>query len=91
MPDHVHLLVEGVRADSDLRRFRAAAKRYIGFYYKQQYGQILWQRYGYERVLRSQEQPLDVVRYIPANPLRAGLAKNINKFQIPHRFTVFGL
>jgi putative transposase len=61
MPDHVHLLVEGVRADSDLRRFQAAAKQYSGFYYKKQYGQILWQRYGYERVLRSQEQTLDVV------------------------------
>jgi putative transposase len=80
MPDHLHLLVEGMRADSDLRRVQAAAKQYSGFYYKQRYGLTLWQRYGYERVLRSQEQTLDVVRYILANPIRAGLAKNMNEY-----------
>jgi putative transposase len=80
MPDHVHLLVEGVRADSDLRRFQAAAKQYSGFYYKQRCGQMLWQRYGYERVVRSQDHTLDVVRYILENPIRAGLARSLNEY-----------
>jgi putative transposase len=32
MPDHVHLLVEGNRADSDLRRFISAFKQKSGYY-----------------------------------------------------------
>jgi len=80
MPDHVHLLAEGTREDSDLKRFQAVAKQYSGFYYKQQYGHRLWQRYGYECVLRSQDQTLDVVRYILANPIRTGLAKSVNEY-----------
>jgi hypothetical protein len=31
-------------------------------------------------VLRSEEHTLDVVRYILANPIRAGLAKNLNEY-----------
>ena len=49
-------------------------KQYSGFYYSQQYDkQQLWQRYCFERVLRSDEMTLVVARYIVANPVRAGL------------------
>ena len=80
MPDHVHLLVEGLREDSDLKCFQSAAKQYSGFYYKQTFGQALWQRYGYERVLRSEDHTMDLIRYILANPVRAGLAKSMNGY-----------
>jgi REP-associated tyrosine transposase len=73
MPDHVHLLVEGLSAMADGRRFIAKAKQYSGFYYKKTYAAPLWQRYGYERVLRNEEATLTVARYIVANPVRAGL------------------
>ena len=65
-----------IRIWNDSRRQR----RVLRFLFKQQYGLILWQRYGYERVLRSEEHTLDVVRYILANPIRAGLAKNLNEY-----------
>jgi len=80
MPDHLHLLVEGVREDSDLKWFQRGAKQFSGFHYKRQFGCRLWQRYGYERVLRSQELTLDVARYIVANPVRAGLASTIDQY-----------
>jgi REP-associated tyrosine transposase len=80
MPDHVHLLVEGVRDDSDLKAFQSAAKQYSGFHYKAQFGRPLWQRYGYERALRSEESTIDVVRYILANPVRAGLARRVDEY-----------
>jgi len=81
MPDHLHLLVEGLHEHSDLKRFQLGAKQYSGFHYKKQFGGILWQRYAYERVLRSHELTLDVARYILTNPIRAGLAPTIDAYR----------
>jgi putative transposase len=76
MPDHLHLLVQGLTDDADCRRFIARAKQFSGFHYQKVFGQRLWQRYGFERTLREHESTLSVARYILENPVRAGLAKN---------------
>jgi putative transposase len=80
MPDHVRILVEGTREDSHLRGFQSAAKQCSGFHDKAQFGRPLWQRYGFERVLRSEEPTVDVVRYVLANPVRAGLARRVDEY-----------
>lgn len=80
MPDHVHLLAEGQSVCADGRRFIARAKQYSGFYYSKRYGQRLWQRYGFEHVLRDDESTVVVARYILENPLRAGLASRIEDY-----------
>ena len=73
MPDHLHLLTEGLSDDSNARRFIALAKQLSGYHYKQAHQQILWQRYGYEHVLRDDEDTRRVARYVFENPLRSGL------------------
>ena len=73
MPDHLHVLIEAQRDDCDLKRFVARAKQYSGFYFKRATKHALWQRYGYERVLRNDEETIVVARYIVENPVRAGL------------------
>ena len=73
MPDHVHLLVEGLDDTSDAKVFFARSKQYSGFHYKARTGCRLWQRDSFERVLRDNEGSLAVSRYILANPVRAGL------------------
>ena len=80
MPDHVHLLAEGRVATSDCRRFIARAKQFSGFHYQRTFGKRLWQRYGYERVLREEDETLTVARYIVENPIRAGLARNVRDY-----------
>ena len=80
MPDHLHLLVEGQSADADARRFIKAAKQYSGFHYRRPFGCRLWQRYGYERTLRSDEDTLSIARYILENPLRARLADRVEDY-----------
>jgi REP-associated tyrosine transposase len=75
MPDHVHLLVAGERDDADLKRFMKYAKQYSGFNFRQLTGLFLWQRYGYERVLRNEETTPAVARYTIANPVRAGIVR----------------
>ena len=80
MPDHLHLLVEGKSAGSDAKQFIARAKQYSGFYYKQARGSKLWQRYGFEHVLRDDELTLVVAKYILENPIRAGLVKRVEDY-----------
>ena len=55
MPDHLHMLVEGMRLDADGRRFFKLAKQYAGYAHSQATGSRLWQRYGYEHVVRSDQ------------------------------------
>jgi putative transposase len=80
MPDHLHLLIEGKSADSDAKQLIAHAKQYSGFYYKQARGSKLWQRYGFEHVLRDEELTLVVAKYILENPVPAGLVKRVEDY-----------
>jgi putative transposase len=80
MPDHVHLLIEGTHDRSDCRQFITRGKQYSGFYFAKEFGGQLWQRYGFERVLRDDESTLVVTRYILANPIRAGLVERVEDY-----------
>jgi putative transposase len=80
MPDHVHLLVEGQSDSSDCKRLIARAKQYSGFYHSKKFRQVLWQRYGFEHVLRDDELSLVVARYIIENPIRAGLVQRVEDY-----------
>jgi putative transposase len=80
MPDHFHMLAEGQADDSDCRRFIARAKQYSGYHYRAEFQQRLWQRYGFERTLRSDESAISVARYILENPVRAGLVERIEDY-----------
>lgn len=80
MPDHVHLLVEGLSDTSDCRRFISKSKQDSGYCYSKQFHGSLWQRYEYERVLRSEELTRTVARYILENPVRAGLVSDVRDY-----------
>ena len=73
MPDHVHLLVEGLKEASDLRRLVKLMKQGSGAAYAMRTGERLWQEGFYDRVLREEEDAKEVARYILNNPVRAGL------------------
>jgi len=73
MPDHLHLVVQGAREDSDLKAFVKLAKQLSGFHYRQKTGSALWQRYSFEHVLRDDEDLAIKVRYVLENPVRAGI------------------
>jgi putative transposase len=73
MPDHLHLLVDGLDTRSGCLAFVNAAKQYSGYYFAQRTGRRLWQRYGYERVLRDEAERFQTLRYIVNNPVAAGL------------------
>jgi len=80
MPDHLHLLLEAQSDDSDCRQFIKRAKQFSGYHFKQKFGMPLWQRYGFERVLRDDEGTLSVARYTLENPVRACLVDRVEDY-----------
>src|SRR5687768_6140508 len=80
MPDHLHAAVEGRSTESDARRFIARMKQSSGFYFKREFNQPLWQRYGYEHVIRDDESNQKVIRYVLENPIRAGLVSDVSEY-----------
>lgn len=80
MPDHLHMLVEGVRPDANGRRFFTLAKQYAGFTHSRATGNRLWQRHGYEHVVRSDQTSRAVSRYVLENPVRAGFAASVGEW-----------
>ena len=81
MPDHLHLLVEGLDHRCDCLEFVKAAKQYSGYYFARQNGSRLWQRYSFERVLRCENERARAIRYIIGNPVRAGLVSHPAEYE----------
>lgn len=77
MPDHVHWLAEGLRDESSLQEFVAMFKQRTGFAWSQRSGSRLWQKGYWDRVLRPNDNPLSIARYIFENPVRARLVRDV--------------
>ena len=77
MPDHVHLLIEGLAETSDCKQFIVRSKQYSAHAYAEQFNQRLWQPFAFEHVLRDDEKLHVVARYILENPARAGIAQSV--------------
>ena len=89
MPDHLHLLVEGIRNDARLPAFVKRAKQ-MSSYHAGKVGQRrIWQTGSHDRVVREDEDPRDYARYIVNNPVRRGLVENAADY--PHCWTKYRL
>ncbi len=76
MPDHVHLLADGLSSNSDFKRFVKLAKQRSGGLYARTHHRGLWQEGYFERVLRDEDDARFLARYILNNPVRAGLVES---------------
>lgn len=76
MPDHLHLLLEGKESRSDMQQFMKLFKQKSGYWHIKETGQKLWGTSYFDHVLREEENTIAVVKYILANPERAGLVKH---------------
>jgi putative transposase len=82
MPDHLHVLVEGMSERADSRRFAATFRQVSGFYFKHARGSRLWQDGYYDHVLRADDATIAVVRYIVLNPVRAGFCTEASDYAL---------
>jgi putative transposase len=90
MPDHVHVILKGVREDSDTYRVMRMFKQKTGFLFSQAGFGIVWQKDFYDHILRSEEDMSNHLRYILDNPVRTGLTRSWQEY--PYRgSTVFDL
>ncbi len=80
MPEHLHLLVEGLTDDADLRDFVKRAKQSSGFAYSKQHQKRLWQPSYYDHVLRHDESSLYFIAYILRNPVEAQLVSTFSEY-----------
>ena len=76
MPDHIHWLLK-LTSDS-ISRVIARVKAE----YSRKSGTKVWQDGFHDHTIRSDESLVNVAHYIVANPLRAGLVKEIGNY--PH-------
>jgi len=90
MPDHVHLLPEGVTKRADLRRFVKMAKQRTAHVLRSEFGLSKVCQEGYhDWVLRNDQQTEDVIRYLLDNPVRAGLVRQWQEY--PYSGTLYSL
>ena len=75
MPDHVHLLVDGLRAASDFLAFTKSLKLKTSREFAVASGNPLWQKKYFDHILRPKESMDAVPWYIWLNPVRAGLGR----------------
>jgi putative transposase len=73
MPDHLHILTEGVREDSSLGEFMRIVKLRTAFEFRQSHNCPLWEMSYYDHILRSHDPIETVACYIWNNPVRAKL------------------
>jgi REP-associated tyrosine transposase len=82
MPDHLHLLLAGLREDASLIPCVEVMRQRSSRAAKTAQGIQLWQDGYFERVLRDDEQLEVAAQYIFENPVRANLVGNAKDW--PH-------
>lgn len=77
MPDHLHWLMtlgDGISLSTVVRSIKAVTSRRLG--------RPIWQPGFHDHAVRQDEDLVHMARYIAANPLRAGLVRNLGDY--PH-------
>ncbi len=86
MPDHLHAVVDGLSPPSDFRAFCSTMRRRSSSECWQYLRESVWQNGYHERVLREASSVKPVIRYILANPVRAGLVERASDY--PYSWSV---
>ena len=87
MPDHFHLLCEGLSPTSDFLRLVMSFRIKTSRRFAQDPGGVLWQRGYYDHILRARRQAEPVAWYIWLNPVRKGLVSTPQHYPFAGSFT----
>jgi putative transposase len=87
MPDHLHLLVEGLSPTSDFLNFIKAFKLRSSRAFAGNHHATLWQDKFFDHILRKPDAYESVCLYIWMNPVRAGLAARLGDYPFAGSFT----
>jgi REP element-mobilizing transposase RayT len=81
MPDHVHVLLQGLSATSDPGRAIFRWKQSTGHWFRCKHADRLWQGSYWDYVLREDEDPLFFTHYSVMDPVRSGLVRTPDEYQ----------
>ena len=87
MPNHFHLLVDGLLPTSDFLKFMKSLKIKTSREFALESGTPLWQKKYFDHVLRSNESLDAVAWYIWLNPIRGALAPAPGLYPFAGSFT----
>jgi putative transposase len=73
MPDHIHVLVDATRDDSDFLKWLVLFRQLSGYGEKQRSACVLWQEGYWDYTLRNDDSIKGIASYIVWNPVEAGL------------------
>lgn len=80
MPDHLHLLAGGTCDSANVLTFARRFRQASGYVFRREQAARLWQDGFFDHVLRDGEKTFEVVSYILANPVRAGIAADASRY-----------
>ena len=80
MPDHVHVLLEGTREDSDFIKWIDLFKQLSAYYEKRRSGWKLWQEGYWDNVVVDDDAKLSTASYIVWNPVEAKLVERPEEY-----------
>jgi putative transposase len=81
MPNHLHLIVSGSCAESDLLAMVSIFKQKTTFRVRQTGVVFAWQKDFYDHIIRKTDDYGAQVRYILRNPVRRGLVERWEDWQ----------
>ena len=87
MPDHVHLLVDGLAPTSDFLKLMKSLKIMTSREFALESNLPLWQKKYFDHILRPKESMDAVAWYIWLNPVRGGLARAAGLYPFAGSFT----
>lgn len=76
MPGHLHLILQGAVSSADVWRAMVDFKQQSGFWLRQHFPNVHWQKDFYDHIIRANEDLGAQVRYVASNPVRKGLAQD---------------
>jgi putative transposase len=80
MPDHSHVLTEGLHDRSDLHEFIRVLKQRSAFAFRKSHSRRLWEMSYHDHILRPSDGIEDVACYIWWNPVRKKLCAHPQEF-----------
>ncbi len=81
MPDHIHIVVSPGNSGLPLSKFLNIFKGRTATIFRTRFGvSELWQRSGFDHVIRAEEDLKTIIRYILNNPVRKGIAETAESY-----------
>jgi putative transposase len=80
MPDHLHLVLQGLSPRADLYGAVIEFKQRTGYWLRRNRPEASWQKGFYDHVLRESEDLTTQVRYVLDNPRRKGLVSSWDQY-----------